>query len=942
MYILPLNEIGPGDGPRVGGKAAGLARLIAAGFDVPAGFCVTTEAFRAHLDAAGIDAAPEEPGQARRCDGEGEARSAADPGEDRRTIDAHGVPTDPGEVRRRVEAHGVPAPVEEAILAAYRALTAGRAPIFRHARPRGGAPAARVAVRSSAEAEDLPAASFAGQYDTVLDVASPEGLLTAVRRCWASLWSDRALVYRRQAGLDPARAGMAVVVQRMVPAEVSGVVFTVNPVTGNETELLVNARRGLGEALVSGRVTPEEFVLARATGKRLRSRPAVEDPPEGDAPPGSALAPAPAARAGRPCLSARRLKQLARLCLAVERHFGAPQDLEWALHRGSFRLLQARPVTAARRRPLPFPVIWGHPVNAGIAPNPVVFWSNWNTRENMPYPLKPLAWSYFNDVLVPPITRTLWGIDERSPLYRHSFVIDLVDGRAYWNMNLLFGHPFLGRLAPTMLRLLDPGTGESFERLRRSGEFRPARPPVPRTALAGPVFRAMRAFFRFPWLVGPPRIQARCDAYWELAAEYETLPLDGRSVSDLIGEIRRFSALTTQRIFPVLVVSLKFVAGFALVRRLTRRMPDVDAGDLLVGIPGNRTTEGALELFELSRMPEDVRRVFRETDLPDLERALAGSAGGRAFLGRLEAFLDRHGHRGTKDLDIGCPSWKEDRTYVYQRVRDYLQLEPGDAGPPEQFARSAARRRELTARIERRLAEGVLSRVFPLRRWLFRRALRLAHDFLPWRENEKYYGVRGFPGTRRILREIGRRLVAAGHLDGDDDVFFLSFLELAALERAPEPDPAGLRALVGQRRAEWERQVGGTAPDVLRSDGRSAESPSPTAGADRRLKGVPASSGVVTGRARVVREPSEAAGFRKGDILVAPYTEPGWAPIFLLAGGLVMDVGGAACHGAIVAREYGIPAVVGTRGATRSIRDGDTITVDGDRGEVRLGPAHEP
>ncbi|MBP7868153.1 MAG: hypothetical protein KA419_19660 [Acidobacteria bacterium] len=295
-----------------------------------------------------------------------------------------------------------------------------------------------------------------------------------------------------------------------------------------------------------------------------------------------------------------------------------------------------------------------------------------------------------------------------------------------------------------------------------------------------------------------------------------------------------------------------------------------------------------------------------------------------------------------KDLDIGYPSWKEDRTYVYQMIRDYLQLGPGDPTPPDRFERSAARREELTARIERRLSAGFPSRVFPFRRWLFRRALRMAHDFLPWRENEKYYGVRSFPGSRRIIREIGRRLRESGCLDPADDVFYLTFPEIEPLARDPASGRDRARALVAHRKAEWSRQTGQAPPPVLRSDGRPGEPPAAETGEDRRLKGVPASSGTVTGRARVVLEPSQAAGFRKGDILVAPYTEPGWAPIFLLAGGLVMDVGGAVCHGAIVAREYGIPAVVGAGGATRLIRDGDEITVDGDRGEVRLADAPPP
>ncbi len=881
-YIQQLQNLKPGEVSAAGGKAVNLAKLMAAGLAVPEGFCVTTDAYRNYLGHIVTDLA---------------AVSATS-------------------IQQRILTGELPTVMQDELAAAYWQLVGAQ----------GGAQP--VAVRSSATAEDLAGASFAGQYDSFLNVRGGDVLLNAVKRCWASLWTERAVAYRAQHKVETMGAAMAVIVQAMVPAEVSGVAFTVNPVSGDSGEMLVNAARGLGDAVVSGRIAPDEFTIDKATRTVKRARIVNQT---------ASTAPWPRRQKG--CLSTAQLNELARIALTIEQLFGAAQDIEWAYSGGMFHILQARPVTAMPQRQK-YDVSWGDPANQELARSRTVFWCNWNTRENMPYPLKPMAWSSFNDILVPEIMKVLYGIGPGSPLEHYCHFIDLVDGRAYWNMTLLAGHPFGGRTIMGLLDKLDIEADQAFKSLAAEGAFRPAQLPIRRWSLIGPFFRNAATFLSFPWLASPRWLDRRCDRFWRQADQYVTLELSGRSTLEIIGEARRYGYIIAKFSFPLLVVASKSLLGLWIIGRLVRRWPDLRIDTLLAGIKGNKTTETALELFKLSQAPQPVRDIFCASDITGIaqvraiDRKLSSTPEGKIFLQGMGHFMTSYGHRGMKDLDVGYPSWKEDPTYVYQMIKSYLTLGPEDPNPLAQFEKAAAKRVDLEREIERRLSGSVADRVVPIRRWLFRWAKKLVHDFFPWRENEKFYGIKVFPGSRRIIVEIGRRYAAAGLIGDPGDIFYLTVPEVERQERGRGLSAMGIKDLVQERKAKWEHQVNQPAPFIVRSDGVINRTNSVLFNERNELRGIAAASGAARGRARIIREPSQAGSFRAGEILVAPYTEPGWAPLFLLARALVMEVGGSICHGAIVAREYGIPAVVGVRGATELIRDGDEITVDGDRGVV--------
>gem|GEM_PF-70998 len=774
--------------------------------------------------------------------------------------------------------------------------------------------ASRVAARSSATAEDLPEASFAGQYDSFLNIPSFEDLLVALGKCRDSLASERARSYLARNGIVADRVKMAVLVQEMVAAEVSGVVFTANPMNGLRHQMLVNLASGTGELLASGRASPEQLVLEK--GQRCpHTRSRLLDEP--------------------------RVRELYRAAAGIEALFGRPQDIEFAFASGRLHVLQARPITALPEPRLPFAVSWGDPANRELADAQTVFWCNWNTRENMAYPLKPMAWSFFNDILVPEIMKVLYGVVPGSPLERHCHFIDLVDGRAYWNMTLLAGNPFSRATVMKLLDKLDMEAHQAFSALAAEGSFRPARLPFRWWQLAVPALRNAANFLTFPWLASPRWIEKRCRSFLKQAEEYVGLGLESLSTSGMFAQARRYGYVIARFAFPLLMVSSKSLAGFAIIEKLTGKWPEVRGDDLLAGMPGNKTTETALELYRLSAAPPEVRLIFADAKIggqdgvSEMNGRLETTEAGREYRKRIRRFLAEYGHRGMKDLDVGHPSWAEDPTYVYQMIKSYMSLGTEDPDPLDQFEKAAARRRDLEAYIEKRLTSSFADRIFPLRRWLFRLAIRLVHDFFPWRENEKFYGIKVFPGSRRIIKEAGRRYSEAGLLESADGIFFLTVPEVEMQEAGRGMTPAEMKDTVKRRRAEWERQVSRTPPFIVRSDG-VPWGPKEAPNTEGILQGVPASSGRATGVARIIREPSEAHLFRKGEILVAPYTEPGWAPLFLLARAVVMEVGGAICHGAIVAREYGIPAVVGVKGALAAIKDGQTITVDGSRGEVRL------
>jgi pyruvate,water dikinase len=873
--------------PEVGGKAANLGVLLAAGLPVPPGFCVTTAAYRQVAAAAGVD------------------------------------PSGPAdESRSRLASASMPADIVSAILAAYAALGDD----------------APVAVRSSATAEDLPEASFAGQLDTYLNVVGTDALTDAVRRCWASLWTDRAVAYRADHGVDQRSVGIAVVVQKMVDAQVAGVMFTANPLTGRRKETVIDAAPGLGEALVSGAVNPDHYRVDAATGEILE-RSLGDKPVQSRPAPGGAtrlvhreggarqdgLLPDGALQDGarQACLTDAQVRSLARVGVRVEGLYGEPQDVEWAIDpAGGIRVVQSRPITTLF--PLPEPDNHDGGTRAYLCAS---------LLQGLTRPLTPMGLASF----------TLMSNSYRSAGGPAAYRSAQVGMRMFVDVTSLLRSKGGRRSLRRAMKVADARSVDVLAYLAADPRFTLTRAPrlaslkaglraSPPFGLLGNVLRAM---------VNPASALERVR---ESDQEMDRMlvlpePASGARRLDFVERV-----LTTEITPAVMRVLPPAAAGYlwlGLARLLLGRL--AQPGELqavLRGLPHNVTTEMDLELWRTATV------IRQDTDSV---RALTGDdpqiLAGRYFEGTLPAvcqgalsgFLARYGHRAVAEIDLGVPRWGEDPAHIINVLANYLKLADLELAPDRLFQRAAERADAKVAELAARAARS--------RGKLYGRivthGLRRARETAGMREYPKFRLITAFAILRGQLQLVGGELADAGRIAAPDDVFFLDLNEARVALRG-----ADLRGPVADRRRSYQRELRRRCiPRLLLSDGTDVEAAMAAAHAASSgkgklqpgtLAGAPASAGTVTGKARVVLDPA-GAHLEPGEILVAPSTDPGWTPLFMTAGALVMEMGGPISHGAVVAREYGIPAVVGVPDATVRIRTGDTVTVDGAAGTVVLG-----
>jgi phosphohistidine swiveling domain-containing protein len=874
-----------------GGKAANLGELAGAGLPVPGGFCITTEAYRRAVGLAEVDDLIDQLAGVSRGDGNPRAALAL---ADR--------------IRSAVRTAPVPAAVEAAVRQAYVAL----------------GPRVPVAVRSSATAEDLPFASFAGQQDTYLNVVGVDAVLEAMRRCWASLWTDRAVQYRSANGIDHADVRIAVVVQAMVDAAVAGVMFTANPVTGRRGETVIDANPGLGEAVVSGAVNPDRFVVDAATGtiseRRLGDkRLSIRALPEG----GTERLERATADAG-PCLTDEEVLALVALGRRVEVHYGSPQDTEWALDaEGMLWLTQARPITTL------------YPLPADRSPeNGLRVYFCISLAQGLVRPLTPMGLSALRvfsasvvGQLVTPVADPLAGAPAFVEAGSRPFidVTGLVRGR--------IGH----KLFPRVLDVMEARSAVVLRELSADPRFAVAstsRLPFVRRALRVAVrHRIPVRFLRA--VLSPEAARRRVDRFGEHLAVRLTVPASA-TADERLDDVEQVLLREPPRIMGTLAPVA--AAGFAMLGMASKLLDGMrQPGDLeaiLRGLPHNVTTEMDLRLWQLAtRVRADrsdggtAARLLREEPIEELTRRYRRGDLPAVVQTGVTEILSRYGHRAIAEIDLGLPRWADDPTYIFGVLANYLLLGDPALAPDAQFARAAAAAKETRQRLV-----ATAHRRSRLRGRLVALGLSRARALAGLRELPKYDLVLVLAHARRQLIAVGAEIAAAGRLADPEDVFFLTLREARQAVRG-----ADLRDLVSTRRQAYALELRRRrVPRVLLSDGtepEAAASGRPAVDAEHLLVGTPASAGTVTGLARVVLDPV-GARLQPGQILVAPSTDPGWTPLFLTAGGLVMEMGGANSHGAVVAREYGIPAVVGVPDATRRIRDGEPITLNGSAGTV--------
>ena len=870
-YTIPLAQLTKDDIPAAGGKGANLGELAAAGFPIPPGFVLTTEAYDDFVQAVGL----QQP-----IIGLASKASAGDPQSSQAASAAIG---------QLFLAPEIPEVIRVALLSAYAELTSDGQ--------------LAVAVRSSATAEDLPTASFAGQQDTLLNVQGQDALLEAVKCCWASLWSARALSYRLQQGIDPAALSLAVVVQQLVPAGSAGVLFTTNPVDGERDQIVINATWGLGEAMVGGQVTPDTVIVAKSHPQVLSRQTAIKTIMTVRADTGTEAQPVPKAQQDQPAIDDATAVELARYGAQIEVHYGLPMDVEWAIAGDRIAILQARPITNLPPAPLR-DVRWE-------PPRPGTIWMRRQVVEHMPDPLSPL----FDELYLQQ------GLD-RSMEEMATFLGDLsgieinvwdfvdppfaatINGYAY----SIASFNFSWQLVPIALRMYTKVLPKMIRHL------------VPR------------------WQ------NESLPAYRALAKRWKSTDLAHTPDEDLLRGIRELALADAVYWFAAAIpLGLARVADTALDRFVKTALGG-HVGSYVRGLPSKAMAAQA-QLEEIAgaiNESDPLRELVLDTPAPRLLHALAGHPGGASILDALQQYLDEYGHQ-IYNLDFAAPTLADDPLPVL------LSLKAAVAHPD----RDARTRQEAMAQQREALVARTLRALNPVQRPVFRLLLGWAQRYTPIREEALFYVGAGWPALRRLALELGRRLVESGSLDSPDDLFYLRSAELAAASTAraegtSRPDLAGLAR---KRRDLREARKRLEPPVVIPPGGRlrfgpidmSMFEPKPRAASTGpTLEGFAVSPGQVTAPASVIHSPQEFDKMAPDSILVCTTTTPAWTPLFAQAKGLVTDIGGALAHGSIVAREYGIPAVMGTGEATQRIKDGELIRVDGDRGTVTLVDKVDP
>jgi rifampicin phosphotransferase len=861
-YVLGLHEIDETQVALAGGKGARLGELSRIeGIRVPAGLCVTTDAFRRIMTTAP------------RIDDQLDRLGRLDPG-DRQAIRALSA-----EIRRTVAGIAVPDDLAAAITRSITRL--------------GGH--AACAVRSSATAEDLPTASFAGQQDTYLNVVGPAAVLKHVSRCWASLFTERAVTYRLRNGFDHRKVHMAVVVQQMLFPQAAGILFTADPVTSNRKVVSIEASFGLGEALVAGLVNADVYqvrdgdVVARAVATKQL---AVQAVPAGGT---RELAIEPERRQ-QPALTEAQIVRLAQLGRRIEAHFGHPQDIEWCLVDDEFQIVQSRPITTLF--PIPAASDQGNHVYVSVG-----------HQQMMTDAMKPLGLS-------------VWQLTAARPM-------SVAGGRLFVDVTQALGSPASREGLLKSLGTSDPLIGDALRTVLERRDFIPDLPgegtgemppgSVPATIETDPAI--------VDGLI--QRGEASIATLKRDIREKSGPALLDFIVAD-IQELKRvmFNSQTLQ----VIVAAMR--AAFQLNGRLEAWLGEKNAVDTLTqSVPGNVTAEMGLALLDVAdviRPHPDVVAFLQHVKDESFLDELPALAGGGETRDAIQAYLDKYGMRCVGEIDITRPRWSErPATLVPMILANIKNFEPGAGERRFEQGRQRARdkEQELLARL-RSLPHG--ERKAEKAKQLIDRI----RAFTGYREYPKYHMISRYFVYKQALLDDAGRLVRAGVLAEEEDIFYLTLPELHDVVRTNQAD----YQLIRQRKEEFKSNQALTPPRVLTSDGevvagtyRRVDAP---AGA---LTGLPVSAGTVEGRARVILDMAEA-DLEAGDILVTAYTDPSWTPAFVAIRGLVTEVGGLMTHGAVIAREYGLPAVVGVEHATRLIRDGQRIRVHGTDGYIEILP----
>jgi pyruvate,water dikinase len=756
------------------------------------------------------------------------------------------------------------------------------------------------AIRSSATAEDLPTASFAGQQDSYLNVSGGTAILQHVARCWGSLFNERAVTYRLRNGFDNREIWMAVIVQRMVFPQAAGVLFTADPVTSNRKVVSVEAGFGLGEGLVSGLMNADvytvrdDMIVAKTVATK---RSAIYASPAA----GTREQAIDPGRQKQPDLADTQVLQLARLGRRIEAHFGRPQDIEWCLATDAFHIVQSRPITTL----FPIPEVDDRDNHVYLSVG---------HQQMMTDPMKPLGLSFWQRTTVRPMSEAggRLFVDVAPALARPTSRTGIMEGAGK-------SDPLIRAALQTIL-----DRGDFIRSLPDESPVGSAPTGTPATIETDPAIVTELIEHNQASVAGLRR---------DIGSRSGPALID--FISDDLQELRRI--LFDPRSHQVFMAGME--ATWWLNDHLQEWLGETNAADPLTqSVPNNITSEMGLALLDLAdivRTRPDVVAFLQQVEFEGCRDdsfldELAKLTGGREARDAIRAYLDKYGMRCAGEIDITRPRWSErPGTLVPTILSNIKNFEPGAAERLREQGRQEARRQERDLLRRLRALPGGAPKADETKQMIDR-----ARTFVGYREYPKYGMVSRYFIYRQALLKEAERLADNGTLRDKDDAFYLRFEELGEAVRTNRVD----HELIEERKRAFRSYQNLTPPRVFTSDGEVVT------GTYKRddlppgaLAGLAVSAGTVEGRARVIVDMAKA-DLEPGDILVTSYTDPSWTPLFVAATGLVTEVGGLMTHGAVIAREYGLPAIVGVDNATGLIRDGQRIRVHGTAGYVEILP----
>jgi rifampicin phosphotransferase len=849
MTVRSLEHVRRTDLDQAGGKAANLGELLAHGFPIPSGFVVCADHYR-------------------------DALSRIDPSDDAEVI------------RRRLITNALADDLHRDILAAHAQIQAARdRPVI-------------YAVRSSATAEDLGDASFAGQHDTYYYVTE-DTLSAMIRKCWASLWSDAAVSYRASRGIEHAGVMMAVLVQDMIPSDVSGVTFTANPVSGDTSEIVTDATWGMGAAIVDGRVSPDHYVVDRANltvvEKRIANKKFMVSAELPDAE--QRMSDVPFDRRQTSSLTDDMLLEATRWGIRAADYFGCPQDVEWAVHDSRYFMLQSRPIT-----------IMGEEAFAPGEKRKLVLFKP--AAENFTDPLLPLS----RDVLPP------------GPHW--------IKGRPY------------SALAP--IRLLLPIKLTDLQAAQLAYFELPDDLDIEINWWKLPITALTWFFIYLCFGLVAARSRAMPDDFMESFRAFIDEVEADKTLSPRATMIKLFNgakpyAPCGDRVIWINIAAVpRYVLAMGILNKLLRRwIPNVqkEAVSLLCsGSEGVFSTDMGRSIFTLSRTAKGIPAVvacMHEHGPDTMLEALQHERVAQPFLYEVNAFLAIHGHRALKEFEIASVRFEEDPAPVLAMIKNYLA---SDSDPADMQRRASANRAALSESIKGALARLPFERLTGWRWRVINYLAERARYFAKLRENSRFYHIMVWYSARKRILKAEHALLAKGKLKIKDDIFYLRWAEVIALldNKLTWVD---VEDRIRERRMQHIRWSKLTPPKTINIE-------TPAAGqllaySEREIKGQGASPGSYEGFARVILDPSVNTDLEPGEILVAPYTDPAWTPLFLTAGAAVVAVGSYLSHAGAIAREYGMPCVVDVPDCTTRIKTGDRLFVNGTHGTVQLMAVQE-